>query len=88
MAIEAMMKPAVIFKTGLKLILYLRSNGYMTTCSQVSPSSFRIKILQQIVWSAVQRHGPGLRDEIVPDLDPAHEVERQEQEELSKDQIP
>jgi hypothetical protein len=38
----------------------------------------RIKILKQIVWSAVQRHSPGLRDEVVPDLDPADEVEWQE----------
>lgn len=43
----------------------------------------RIEVLKQIIWSAVERHGSGLRDEIVPDLDPAHEVKRQEQEELS-----
>jgi len=43
----------------------------------------RIEVLKQIIWSAVERHGSGLRDEIVPDLDPAHEVKRQEQEELA-----
>jgi len=46
----------------------------------------RIEVLKQIIWSAVERHGSGLRDEIVPDLDPAHEVKRQEQEELSNHQ--
>ena len=97
------MKPAVIFKTGLKLILYLRSNGYTTTWELVSmlltqtldssrvptikewdedDQSNGIEVLQKVVWGAVQRHRSSLRDQIVPDLNPADEVQREEKEEL------
>ncbi|SRR5690625_4486537 len=42
-----------------------------------------VEILQQVVWRSVQSHLAGLRDEIVPHLVPADEVERKEQEHLT-----
>lgn len=45
--------------------------------------SNRIEVLQQVVGRAVQGHLPRLRDEVVPDLDPADEVEGQEEEHLA-----
>lgn len=34
----------------------------------------RVEILQEVIWSTMQRHCPGLRDEIVPNLDPTYKV--------------
>jgi hypothetical protein len=43
--------------------------------------------LQEVVGRAVQCHGPGLRDEVVPDLDPADEVEGEEEEDLEEEML-
>ena len=42
----------------------------------------RVKVLQKVVGSSVQRHFTSLRDQVVPDLDPADEVEWEEEEDL------
>jgi mono/diheme cytochrome c family protein len=47
----------------------------------------RIEVLQEVVGRAVQCHGPGLRDEVVPDLDPADEVEGEEEEDLEEEML-
>jgi hypothetical protein len=39
--------------------------------------------LQEVVGGAVEGHFAGLRDEVVPDLDPADEVEGEEEEDLT-----
>lgn len=39
----------------------------------------RVEVLQEIVRCSVQGHLAGLRDEIIPDLSPADEVEWKEE---------
>lgn len=46
--------------------------------------SDRVKILQKVVGSAVQCHFTGLGDKVIPDLDPTHEVEREEEKDLDR----
>lgn len=42
-----------------------------------------VEVLEEIVGCAVECHFACLRDEVVPDLDPAYEVEGEEKEDLS-----
>jgi hypothetical protein len=42
-----------------------------------------VEVLQEVVGGAVEGHFAGLRDEVVPDLDPADEVEGEEEEDLT-----
>lgn len=41
-----------------------------------------IEVLEKVVGGAVQSHIAGLRDEVVPDLNPADEVEREKEKYL------
>jgi hypothetical protein len=41
-----------------------------------------VEVLQQVVGRAMECHFAGLRDQVVPDLDPADKVEGEEEEDL------
>lgn len=43
----------------------------------------RVKVLQKVVGSAVQCHFTGLGDKVIPDLNPADEVEWEEEKDLN-----
>jgi hypothetical protein len=42
-----------------------------------------VEVLQEIVWCAMECHFSSLRDEIVPDLNPAYEIEGKKEKHLN-----